>query len=173
MLKILLVHMADNNDIPFDRVKAALDSVKMINELTLQEKKPTGNLDPHNINEILDFNMKHLSLEKNKGGLDEAHVSLISDAILVADNYIKNNPEGGGGSKSIGYFIDCYKGFYFALDFSPQNIELVVGEVYNINAAGYHGCGQVIPKPDKEAPTYTRPYLNSVHKNCEECSTKL
>lgn len=169
--------MNDNNDIPLNRVQAALDSVTTINKLIELQNGPKGNLDPIEISRIVDFNLRHLQIEKDKGGFTGEQVSAIQNAITNAVTYIENNPVdgGGGGPKpsSIVMFQDCMKGFIFALDFTPEIPLIKEGQVFNISSNGYKGCGQVIPMQDKQPIPYTRPSLNNEYKTCEECNKTL
>jgi len=109
--------MADNS---FDRVKVALDSITMINKLIENTSTPSGNLDPPNINEIIEFNKKHLMIEKDKGGFSETELTLIENKISEATTFIENNPNNGGGGVSpyVVFFQDCKLGFEFGVNFS-------------------------------------------------------
>lgn len=137
--------MNDDRDIPFDRLRATLDVVNSINQL-INMDIPIGNLDPPNLSEIVDFNLRHLQLETNKGGFPDEYVYLIENAIKDANNYITNNPidgGGGGGNNGIINFTDCYKGFIFAIDFGSKVPKTINGGVYYISVNGYNGCATV------------------------------
>lgn len=160
--------MVDNS---FDRVKVALDSITMINKLIENSDTPTGNLDPPNINEIIEFNKKHLMAEKDKGGFSETELTSIENKISEATTFIENNPNNGGGEvlSNVAFFQDCKVGFVFGLDFSPAKPNLKIGDFYGLSSMGYKGCCQVIVKPITTPPIYTNPFINSNYTSCQEC----
>jgi len=164
--------MADNS---FDRVKVALDSITMINKLIENTSTPSGNLDPPNINEIIEFNKKHLMSEKDKGGFSETEITLIENKISEATTFIENNPNNGGGGVTpyVAFFQDCKLGFEFGVNFSPEYPNLKIGDTYGLDARGYRGCGQVISTPKKTPPIYKSPSIVTYFNFCQECIDKF
>lgn len=162
-----------------DKKKAFMDSVEMINILLNQKKDSTFTLDPVETNLIIEFNKKHLELEKSKVDLTSEEISLVESKIESANKFIQDNPikEGGGGTKpispSIKVFQDCMNGFIFALDFSPEEPLLNIGEVYLVTSDGYKGCCQLINNPKKTPPPYLKPSIENKFENCSICLSKL
>lgn len=162
-----------------DKKQELLDSITMINKMLDQKDSPTGNLDPIEISRIIEFNKKHLEIEKSKVEFTEEELSVVEAKIFEADDFIKKNPinEDGGGTKpispSIKVFQDCKNGFIFALDFSPEEPLLTIGEVYLIISDGYRGCGQLINNQKKTPPPYLKPSIESKFENCNICLSKL
>lgn len=182
MLRILFNQMVDNNnffdnqDVPFNRVKAALDSIVVINDLINNPNKSSGGLDPVNVSDIISVNMKHLQNEKESGGFTTEELSNIESAILAADTYIKNPGGGGGGSVgNVITFSDCGKGFMFAIDFGgvlPNKVNN--GDVYYISVNGYNGCATVIVADKKPIPFRGGDYKNfDLQSDCGTCMKKF
>lgn len=158
-----------------DKKKAIMDSVEMIKFLMDQKKESTFTLDPIETSLIIEFNKKHLEVEKSKVDLTSEELSLVESKIESANKFIQDNPikEGGGGTKPISESIvvlqDCQNGFTFALDFSPGTPQMVIGKIYRLSSLGYKGCGRVITPPRNIPKPYLKPSVESEYDICEKC----